>query len=80
MKKKIVEPSCLLYATDSLIALFFLFQPPCFLLSQSPNKSEFIKAKYQMLAFVHRMPCREDDSLTAKDLSKVSRTITNAFA
>ncbi|XP_072290180.1 ARF GTPase-activating protein GIT2a isoform X7 [Eucyclogobius newberryi] len=35
-----------------------------------PNKSEFIKAKYQMLAFVHRMPCREDDSNTAKDLSK----------
>ncbi|XP_058493087.1 ARF GTPase-activating protein GIT2a isoform X7 [Solea solea] len=35
-----------------------------------PNKSEFIRAKYQMLAFVHRMPCREDDSLTAKDLSK----------
>lgn len=25
-----------------------------------------------MLAFVHRMPCREDDSSTAKDLSKVS--------
>ncbi|XP_035236331.1 ARF GTPase-activating protein GIT2a isoform X7 [Anguilla anguilla] len=35
-----------------------------------PNKTEFIKAKYQMLAFVHRMPCRDDDSLTAKDLSK----------
>ncbi|KAM9743537.1 ARF GTPase-activating protein GIT2a isoform 2-T2 [Menidia menidia] len=35
-----------------------------------PNKSEFIKAKYQMLAFVHRMPCKEDDSSTAKDLSK----------
>ncbi|XP_057687227.1 ARF GTPase-activating protein GIT2a isoform X6 [Corythoichthys intestinalis] len=35
-----------------------------------PNKSEFIKAKYQMLAFVHRIPCREDDSSTAKDLSK----------
>ncbi|XP_028269080.1 ARF GTPase-activating protein GIT2a isoform X2 [Parambassis ranga] len=35
-----------------------------------PNKSEFIKAKYQMLAFVHRLPCREDDSSTAKDLSK----------
>ncbi|XP_047660863.1 ARF GTPase-activating protein GIT2b isoform X6 [Tachysurus fulvidraco] len=35
-----------------------------------PNKTEFIKAKYQMLAFVHRMPCREDDSVTAKDLSK----------
>lgn len=38
----------------------------------SPNKTEFIKAKYQMLAYVHRMPCREDDSVTAKDLSKVS--------
>ncbi|XP_056273856.1 ARF GTPase-activating protein GIT2a isoform X3 [Pseudoliparis swirei] len=37
---------------------------------KSPNKSEFIKAKYQMLAFVHRMPCREDDSSTAKDLSQ----------
>ncbi|XP_013869828.1 ARF GTPase-activating protein GIT2a isoform X2 [Austrofundulus limnaeus] len=35
-----------------------------------PIKSEFIRAKYQMLAFVHRMPCREDDSSTAKDLSK----------
>ncbi|XP_030000310.1 ARF GTPase-activating protein GIT2a isoform X6 [Sphaeramia orbicularis] len=35
-----------------------------------PNKSEFIKAKYQMLAFVHRMPCREDDSSATKDLSK----------
>uniref|UniRef100_A0A8C7YPG3 G protein-coupled receptor kinase interacting ArfGAP 2a n=1 Tax=Oryzias sinensis TaxID=183150 RepID=A0A8C7YPG3_9TELE len=37
---------------------------------QHPNKMEFIKAKYQMLAFVHRMPCREDDSSTTKDLSK----------
>ncbi|XP_047426677.1 ARF GTPase-activating protein GIT2b isoform X2 [Mugil cephalus] len=35
-----------------------------------PNKTEFIKAKYQMLAYVHRMPCREDDSVTAKDLGK----------
>ncbi|XP_015240624.1 PREDICTED: ARF GTPase-activating protein GIT2-like isoform X8 [Cyprinodon variegatus] len=35
-----------------------------------PNKTEFIKAKYQMLAYVHRMPCRDDDSVTAKDLSK----------
>ncbi|XP_076019841.1 ARF GTPase-activating protein GIT2-like isoform X2 [Genypterus blacodes] len=35
-----------------------------------PTKTEFIKAKYQMLAYVHRMPCREDDSATAKDLSK----------
>ncbi|XP_076416084.1 ARF GTPase-activating protein GIT2 isoform X23 [Peromyscus maniculatus bairdii] len=36
-----------------------------------PNKAEFIRAKYQMLAFVHRLPCRDDDSVTAKDLSKV---------
>ncbi|XP_027133201.1 ARF GTPase-activating protein GIT2a isoform X10 [Larimichthys crocea] len=35
-----------------------------------PNKSDFIRAKYQALMFVHRMPCREDDSSTAKDLSK----------
>lgn len=49
----------------------------CFL--SSPSKSEFIKAKYQMLAFVHRMPCREDDSSTAKDLSKVRRKIKHKF-
>lgn len=35
-----------------------------------PNKAEFIRAKYQMLAFVHRLPCRDDDSVTANDLSK----------
>ncbi|XP_075390832.1 ARF GTPase-activating protein GIT2 isoform X3 [Tenrec ecaudatus] len=35
-----------------------------------PNKAEFIRAKYQMLAYVHRLPCRDDDSVTAKDLSK----------
>uniref|UniRef100_A0A6Q2ZPX0 Arf-GAP domain-containing protein n=1 Tax=Esox lucius TaxID=8010 RepID=A0A6Q2ZPX0_ESOLU len=35
-----------------------------------PHKTDFIKAKYQMLAYVHRMPCREDDSVTTKDLSK----------
>uniref|UniRef100_A0A4W5N2C3 G protein-coupled receptor kinase interacting ArfGAP 2b n=1 Tax=Hucho hucho TaxID=62062 RepID=A0A4W5N2C3_9TELE len=35
-----------------------------------PHKTEFIKAKYQMLSYVHRMPCREDDSVTTKDLSK----------
>uniref|UniRef100_UPI00398EA7D2 ARF GTPase-activating protein GIT2a isoform X9 n=1 Tax=Pristiophorus japonicus TaxID=55135 RepID=UPI00398EA7D2 len=35
-----------------------------------PNKAEFIRAKYSMLAFVHRSPCREDDSVVAKDLSK----------
>ncbi|XP_028851030.1 ARF GTPase-activating protein GIT2a isoform X3 [Denticeps clupeoides] len=35
-----------------------------------PNKAEFIRAKYQMLAFVHRMPCRDDDSITSRDLSK----------
>uniref|UniRef100_A0A673MH69 G protein-coupled receptor kinase interacting ArfGAP 2b n=1 Tax=Sinocyclocheilus rhinocerous TaxID=307959 RepID=A0A673MH69_9TELE len=35
-----------------------------------PLSFAFPEAKYQMLAFVHRMPCREDDSVTAKDLSK----------
>ncbi|XP_056119813.1 ARF GTPase-activating protein GIT2a isoform X1 [Rhinichthys klamathensis goyatoka] len=35
-----------------------------------PNKAEFIKAKYQMLAYVHRLPCRDDDSTAAADLSK----------
>lgn len=39
--------------------------------SLSPTKSEFIRAKYQMLAFVHKLPCRDDDGVTAKDLSKV---------
>lgn len=47
---------------------FFIMRASLF---HSPNKTEFIKAKYQMLAYVHRMPCREDDSVTAKDLSKV---------
>ena len=44
----------------------FLLCPP-----RSPIKSEFIRAKYQMLAFVHKLPCRDDDGVTAKDLSKV---------
>nr|XP_009299634.1 ARF GTPase-activating protein GIT2 isoform X5 [Danio rerio] len=35
-----------------------------------PNKADFIKAKYQMLAYVHRLPCRDDDSTAAADLSK----------
>uniref|UniRef100_UPI00358EAD2B ARF GTPase-activating protein GIT1-like n=1 Tax=Myxine glutinosa TaxID=7769 RepID=UPI00358EAD2B len=35
-----------------------------------PTKAEFIKAKYQMLAFVHRLPCRDDDNITTTDLSK----------
>lgn len=25
-----------------------------------------------MLAFVHKLPCRDDDGVTTKDLSKVS--------
>lgn len=52
----------------------------CFLSVHSPNKTEFIKAKYQMLAFVHRMPCRDDDSFTAKDLSKVGRRAVPLFS
>lgn len=43
----------------------------CCSLPPSPTKSEFIRAKYQMLAFVHKLPCRDDDGVTAKDLSKV---------
>ncbi|KAK7164187.1 hypothetical protein R3I94_002798 [Phoxinus phoxinus] len=35
-----------------------------------PNKAEFIKAKYQMLAYVHRLPCRDDDTTASADLSK----------
>ncbi|XP_052411807.1 ARF GTPase-activating protein GIT2 isoform X2 [Carassius gibelio] len=35
-----------------------------------PNKTEFVKSKYEMLAFVHRLPCRDDDSTAAADLSK----------
>ncbi|XP_051543567.1 ARF GTPase-activating protein GIT2-like isoform X2 [Myxocyprinus asiaticus] len=35
-----------------------------------PSKAEFIKAKYQMLAFVHHLPCRDDDSSASTDLSK----------
>uniref|UniRef100_A0A671X6R0 GIT ArfGAP 1 n=1 Tax=Sparus aurata TaxID=8175 RepID=A0A671X6R0_SPAAU len=35
-----------------------------------PTKSDFIRAKYQMLAFVHKLPCRDDDGVTTKDLSK----------
>jgi hypothetical protein len=30
-----------------------------------------------MLAFVHRLPCRDDDSVTAKDLSKGGQTFQN---
>lgn len=50
----------------SRFAPLFLLRGPC-----SPIKSEFIRAKYQMLAFVHKLPCRDDDGVTAKDLSKV---------
>lgn len=57
-----------------------LVNDPSLSVSRSPSKSEFIKAKYQMLAFVHRMPCREDDSSTAKDLSKVRRRTKLIFA
>ncbi|XP_059407213.1 ARF GTPase-activating protein GIT2-like isoform X2 [Carassius carassius] len=35
-----------------------------------PNKTEFVKSKYEMLAFVHHLPCRDDDSTAAADLSK----------
>lgn len=56
---------------EKKIAVYSFISCFCF---KSPNKFEFIRAKYQMLAFVHRMPCRDDDSSTAKDLSKVRRS------
>ena len=37
----------------------------------SPTKSTFIKAKYQRLAFVPRLPCKDDDTITVSDLSQV---------
>lgn len=59
----------------TLIHWFFLIYLHSFLCSclspHSPTKSEFIRAKYQMLAFVHKLPCRDDDGVTTKDLSKV---------
>lgn len=59
-------------AGAEITALLILSLCSMFMVISSPNKTEFIKAKYQMLAYVHRMPCREDDSVTAKDLSKVT--------
>ncbi|XP_077996299.1 ARF GTPase-activating protein GIT2-like isoform X2 [Glandiceps talaboti] len=38
--------------------------------SVHPTKSDFIRAKYQRLDFVHRLPSKDDDAVTAKDLSK----------
>ena len=38
----------------------------------SPTKSTFIKAKYQRLAFVPRLPCKDDDTITVSDLSQVT--------
>lgn len=52
--------------SDVSVWLSSYFLPLC-----SPTKSEFIRAKYQMLAFVHKLPCRDDDGVTTKDLSKV---------
>ena len=42
-----------------------------FFLHCSPTKSTFIKAKYQRLAFVPRLPCKDDDTITVSDLSQV---------
>ncbi|XP_061417301.1 ARF GTPase-activating protein GIT2-like isoform X9 [Lethenteron reissneri] len=35
-----------------------------------PTKAEYIRAKYQLLAFVHRFSSRDDESVTAEDISK----------
>lgn len=60
------------------LVLFLLHRlpPP---LWTSPTKSEFIRAKYQMLAFVHKLPCRDDDGVTTKDLSKVRAQDSHAL-
>lgn len=58
-------------ASTAFHFFIFIFYNNVSIIFYSPNKTEFIKAKYQMLAYVHRLPCREDDSVTAKDLSKV---------
>ena len=46
---------------------FFIFYSSIF----SPTKATFIKAKYQRLAFVPRLPCKDDDTITVADLSQV---------
>ena len=45
--------------------------PPTMCATSSPTKSEFLRAKYQMLSCVHKRPCRDDDGITTKDRSKV---------
>ena len=40
----------------------------------SPTKFNFVVAKYKNMAFVHRLPVREDDRLAMEDLSKVELT------
>ncbi|KAL2096107.1 hypothetical protein ACEWY4_008255 [Coilia grayii] len=37
---------------------------------QVPQSQSSSAPKYQMLAFVHKLPCRDDDGVTTKDLSK----------
>lgn len=45
------------------------FPPAC---SMQPHQVRVHQSQvYQMLAFVHKLPCRDDDGVTAKDLSKV---------
>jgi len=50
----------LVYINKSLLLLFF-----------SPTKYNFIKAKYQALQFVHRLPSKDDDA-TSVDYTLVS--------
>ena len=46
-----------------------------FQLNFRSTKANFIRAKYQMLSFVHRLPCRDDDEISTADLSQVSYSV-----
>ena len=52
---------------ESVVLRFKTFYHLCC----SPTKATFIKAKYQRLAFVPRLPCKDDDTITVADLSQV---------
>jgi hypothetical protein len=48
-------------------------------LSFRPTKANYIRAKYQMLSFVHRLPCRDDDEISTADLSQVREQLFTHF-
>ena len=52
-----------------MLQMFFLMAGDFILIFCSPVKYNFIKAKYEMLSFVHQLPISDDLSIT--NLSKV---------